>query len=277
MRTWTLAKLFLGAGGLYAAFGGLLFLAQRQMLFPRFLVGSAPENLALPESVDRVWIQTSFGPVETYLMLPDTDVSAKPFPMVLFAHGNGERIDLWPETLSPFLDLGVGVFMVEYPGYGRSSGSPSQKTVTEVFIRAYDYLASRGDVDSKRIVLVGRSLGGGAVCALAAERQARALILMSTFTSVRSFARRYLMPAMLVRDPFDNLSVVRSYEGPVLVIHGDRDETIPYDHGVTLYENARTATKITYSAGHNDCPPDWDVFFRDVEKFLRTFRILPAS
>jgi len=98
---------------------------------------------------------------------------------------------------------------------------------------------------------------------------------MSTFTSIRSFARRYLMPTVLVRDPFDNLSVVRSFEGPVLVIHGEKDETIPYRHGVTLFENAKNGKMITYSAGHNDCPPDWSAFFRDVEGFLRTFEILP--
>ncbi len=275
MKRSTMAKILIGIGGLYAVYGGLLFLLQRQMIFPRFMVGPPPENLTLPPNVHVVWIETSFGPVEAYLMLPDRDSAKEPVPMVLFAHGNGERIDFWPEVFYPFLDLGMGVFMVEYPGYGKSAGSPSQEAVTEVFVQAYDFLVSRKDVDSKRIIPVGRSLGGGAVCALAAKRPVKALILMSTFTSIRSFARRYLMPTVLVRDPFDNLSVVRSFEGPVLVIHGDKDETIPYRHGLTLFENAKKGKMITYPAGHNDCPPDWSVFFRDVGEFLRTSGILP--
>ncbi len=269
------SKVFLGVMGLYALYGGLLFFFQRRILFPGFMVGAAPEGLTLPGYVEEVWLQTSFGPVEAYWMLPDKAAPARPVPVVLFAHGNGERIDMWPETLSPFLDMGAGVFLVEYPGYGKSAGSPSQKTVTEVFLAAYDVLLSRKEVDAERIVLMGRSLGGGAVCALAAHRPARALILMSTFTSVRSLASRFLMPAVLVRDPFDNLSVVRAYSQPVLIIHGTRDETIPYRHGVTLFKNAKNAKMISYEAGHNDCPPDWDAFFRDVEAFLEASGVLP--
>ncbi|MBW1777430.1 MAG: alpha/beta hydrolase [Deltaproteobacteria bacterium] len=275
MKLSTAGKILLGIGGLYVAYGGVFFFLQRQLLFPRFLVGSPPENLTFPPGVEQMWIQTAFGPVEAYLMIPEKASATAPVPIILFAHGNGERIDFWPEAFSPFLDLGMGVFLVEYPGYGRSAGVPSQETVTETFVNAYDVLARREDVDSDRIVFVGRSLGGGAVCALAEQRPPTALILMSTFTSIRSFAPRYLLPPVLVRDPFDNLSVVRKFDGPVLVIHGDHDETIGYRHGVTLFENAKKGKMITYSAGHNDCPPDWGVFFKDVRAFLRSNGILP--
>ncbi len=275
MKLSTAGKILLGIGGLYVVYGGLLFFLQRQLLFPRFLVGSPPENLTFPPGVEQMWIPTAFGPVEAYLMIPEKASAKVPVPMILFAHGNGERIDFWPESFSPFLDLGMGVFLVEYPGYGRSAGVPSQETVTETFVNAYDVLARRRDVDADRIVFVGRSLGGGVVCALAEKRTPAALILMSTFTRIRSFAPRYLLPPVLVRDPFDNLSVVRKFDGPVLVIHGDHDETVPYRHGVTLFENAKKGKMITYSAGHNDCPPDWNVFFRDVSEFLRGNGILP--
>ena len=92
---------------------------------------------------------------------------------------------------------------------------------------------------------------------------------MSCFTSVRSFAIRYLAPSFLIRDPFDNLAVVRDYSGPVLVIHGRIDEIIPFGHGKALHAAARNGKMIAYEAGHNDCPPDWAVFWRDVEEFLK--------
>ncbi|MBW2710968.1 MAG: alpha/beta hydrolase, partial [Deltaproteobacteria bacterium] len=91
---------------------------------------------------------------------------------------------------------------------------------------------------------------------------------------VRSFAKRYLAPAFLIRDPFDNLSVVRDYKGPILVIHGKFDEVIPYSHGMTLYNASRNATMITYKSGHNDCPPNWNVFWQDMESFLRNSGII---
>ena len=75
------------------------------------------------------------------------------------------------------------------PGYGRSAGSPSEKSITEAFLAAYDAITTRDDVDPSQVILFGRSLGGGAVCALSKYRPIKALILMSTFTSVRSMAK----------------------------------------------------------------------------------------
>ena len=97
---------------------------------------------------------------------------------------------------------------------------------------------------------------------------------MSSFKSVSAFAVRYLAPAFLIRDPFDNLAAVRRYQGPVLVIHGSFDEVIPFGHGQALHAAARNGKMIVYESGHNDCPPDWAVFWRDVEDFLRGTGIL---
>ena len=92
---------------------------------------------------------------------------------------------------------------------------------------------------------------------------------MSTFVSARSFAAKYLAPGFLVRDPFDNLAAIKTYPGPVLIIHGKFDEVIPYRHGMSLFQATRRGKMITYESGHNDCPPNWNVFWQDVESFLR--------
>jgi hypothetical protein len=263
-----LVKILATAVGIYAAYCALLFFLQRQVIFPRYLI-PAP---ALPDfkalRIEPVWLETSFGKVEAWYLPP---LSAdKPAPAVIFGHGNGELIDYWPNELGRFASMGVGLLLVEYPGYGRSAGSPSQGSISETFTLAYDRLAGRADVDPARIVLFGRSLGGGAVCDLAMKRPAAALILMSTFKSVNAFAVRYLAPAFLIRDPFDNLAAVRQYPGPVLVIHGNADEVVPFGHGRALHAAARNGKMIVYEAGHNDCPPDWAVFWRDVGDFLRS-------
>jgi fermentation-respiration switch protein FrsA (DUF1100 family) len=66
---------------------------------------------------------------------------------------------------------------------------------------------------------------------------------------------------------------VESYDGPLLVIHGKHDETVPYSHGVKLSKNAPNGKLITYDCGHNDCPPDWDAFYDDIRKFLINSKI----
>jgi hypothetical protein len=248
---------------------------QRKIVFPYMLALTVPRSDKLPLETQRIWLETSFGKVESYLILPENDPKSVKRPVLIFAHGNAERIDYWPEILRPFARLGIGVFLVEYPGYGRSEGNPSQSSITETFEKAYDLLAARSDVDMDRIVLFGRSLGGGVVCALAERRPVKALILMSTFTGIRAFAARYLFPPFLIRDPFDNLTVVKNFQGPILVIHGRRDEVVPFHHGEMLNRHARNSRMVSYDdAGHNDCPPDWKQFWMDVEPFLRESKII---
>jgi hypothetical protein len=135
---------------------------------------------------------------------------------------------------------------------------------------AYDLAAARPDVDAERIVGYGRSLGGGAVCALSRERRLAALVLESTFTSVRSMARRFGLPRFLVRDPFDNASAVRAFEGPILLVHGERDEIVAPRHARALLAAARRAELYLSRCGHNDCPRPWDA----LRRFLAGNRLL---
>jgi len=260
----------------YLVYCGFLFLIQRHILFPRYLI-ETPSKGEDHLFMEKIWIKTSFGKTEAWFLPPDSINKKEPSPAVIFAHGNGELIDFWPDELKRFHHFGIGVMLLEYPGYGRSEGMPSQKSITETFNNAYDILIERKDVDPAKIILFGRSLGGGAMCTLAAVRPSAALILMSTFTSARSFAKKYFAPGFLVRDPFNNLAVVRNYPKPVLVFHGKFDEVIPYSHGLALYKSAPRATMITYESGHNDCPPNWEMFWRDIEAFLHDSGIITSS
>jgi pimeloyl-ACP methyl ester carboxylesterase len=261
---------------IYLAYCALLFLLQRQMMFPRYMI-DVPKHSSRASGIETIWIDTGRYKIESWFLPPKVDSHKQPFPVVIFAHGNGEIIDFWPLELQKFNQLGIGVLLVEYPGYGRSKGAPSQKSITETFTKAYDIMAAREDIDPSKIILFGRSLGGGAVCALADKRPSAALILMSTFTSARSFASKYLAPPFLVRDPFDNLAVVGRYPEPVLVVHGKFDEVIPYSHGSALHQAARQGKMITYDSGHNDCPPRWDIFWSDVASFLKEWNLVDVD
>jgi fermentation-respiration switch protein FrsA (DUF1100 family) len=85
---------------------------------------------------------------------------------------------------------------------------------------------------------------------------------------------RYLVPGFLVRDPFDNLAVVKKYNGPILFIHGQHDNIIPFRHGLALYKAAQKGTLLAYDCGHNDCPPNRDLYWRDVVSFLHRAGII---
>jgi len=252
---------------------------QRPIIFPRSHIPYPSGAEKVVPGLEKIWLSTRSGKFETWFIPPlninhSKRAPAKPAPAVIFGHGNAELIDFCPEELKGFTRIGIGVFLIEYPGYGRSEGSPSEKTISHAFNAGYDYLVSRKDVDPNRIIFFGRSVGGGAVCALASKRPSAALILQSTFTSVKTFASRFLAPGFLVRDPFDNLSVVSTYTGPVLIIHGKNDDIIPFSHGKALYENCLKGKLIAYDCSHNDCPPNYVIFWKDIETFLNNAGII---
>jgi hypothetical protein len=263
-------KILLWLGAIYIGYCFVLFMLQRAMIFPRYMIPEVDGAGPAVSGLEIIHLPLPFGKVDAWYLPPAESRSQSPNAVVIFAHGNAERIDFCLQELMPFTRWGIGVLLVEFPGYGRSEGRPSQKTITQTFTLAYDTITRRPDVDPNRVILYGRSIGGGAVCTLLNERPAAALILTSTFTSVRSFAGRYLIPAFLVRDPFDNLAAIRDYRGPVLIFHGKRDEVIPFSHGEALYRNSNHARFITYDCGHNDCPPDASHFWDEIKSFLES-------
>lgn len=260
-------KVFLLAVLSYCTYCAILYFLQRQIMYPRHHI--EPVRMADNTTcIEKNWIKTAGGKVETWFLPPLFSKVKGPYPAIIFAHGNGELIDFWPEEFEKLTRHGIGVLLVEYPGYGRSEGNPSQATITETMAKAYDILVARKDIDSSKIVLFGRSLGGGAVCSLASIRPSAALILMSTFTSAGSMAFKYRVPGFIVRDPYDNLEVVKNYQKDILIIHGRQDTTIPYSHGMVLYQAAKHGKMISYDCGHNDCPPEWNMFKEDLIAFF---------
>jgi fermentation-respiration switch protein FrsA (DUF1100 family) len=256
----------LGAPALLGVYWLLLFWVQRSLLFPRPPAVTGPTR---PSDAEQVWLAVSGGRVEAWL-LPPTRPVAGAAPLLIYTHGNGELIDYWPAAFSAPRASGVAVLLLEYPGYGRSTGSPSESTIREAMVAAYDFALARPELDRRRFIAYGRSLGGGAACLLARERPLAAVVLESTFTSVRAMAPRFAAPGFLVRDPFDNLAEVSRYEGPLLVIHGARDDVIPPEHGKALAAAARRAKLLLLPHGHNDGSTPWP----EILQFLRAERLL---
>ncbi len=190
-------------------------------------------------------------------------------PVVLFAHGNGELIEHWPDLLAPYLDLGISVLLPEYRGYGRSAGWPSARTIVDDFRWFLERVGGRADVDIDRLILHGRSIGGGVVCRMARHVEPNAMVLWSTFTSVDDVAKRFGVPRILVPDHFDNEAALRDVRAPTFIVHGKDDLLIPVAHARRLVAAAHNAELHLYTAGHNDCPPPGSDHWRALARFLR--------
>lgn len=176
----------------------------------------------------------------------------------LWFHGNAGNISRRLENLKLIHDeLGVSVLLFDYRGYGRSQGTASEEGTYRDAEAALAYLRSREDIDPGKIVLFGRSLGAAVAVELATRHRPYGLVLESPFLSIQDMARRshpFLPVASLLRTKYDSKAKIQKVEAPVLVLHGDRDEIIPFEAGRRLFEEAKEPKKFhaISGAGHND-------------------------
>ncbi|QIS11153.1 alpha/beta hydrolase [Nocardia arthritidis] len=179
-----------------------------------------------------------------------------PVGHILFAHGNAGNIGDRVPILALLVQAGFDVLAFDYRGYGRSTGRPTEAGTYLDSRAALHTLRERPGVDPKRIVYLGKSLGGGVMTELAVAEPPAALILMSTFTGIRDAARSVypFLPSPFVPDAYPSLRRIRRLRAPVLIMHGDQDELLPLRHAERLYAAAPEPRKLVVfpGAGHND-------------------------
>ena len=263
-------RIFAGVVFIYLAVALVLFIFQRKLIYASWLRDAPAVGGRGVDGLEKIWreLPGSEGKVEAWL-LPGEGVSVeRPGPLVVFTHGNAELIDDWTTSLDTYRRWGFNVLLPEYRGYGRSGGSPAQDDITDDLVWFLDRVSARPEVDGDTLILHGRSLGGGAACAIASERPPKVLILQSTFARLADLSGRFFMPSFLVLDEWDNEEVVATLDCPVLIMHGPGDEVVPFPHSQRLVKAARNSTFVSQDCRHADCPPDYAEHWKVVEAFL---------
>lgn len=170
---------------------------------------------------------------------------------LLYSHGNAEDLGQIRPLLEFFQTVGFNVFAYDYRGYGTSEGKASERNTYEEIEVAYTYLTEKIGIPADRILLFGRSVGGGPTMDLATRKPVGGIILESTFTQVF----RVVVPfPLLPFDKFRNLDKIKQINVPILIVHGTEDTTIPFSHGQKLFATA-SEPKLSFwvkDATHND-------------------------
>ncbi len=247
-RLRTTALILLAIAIPYLAVMTYMYAFQREIMYNAG--GGAAEVLRGVEGVT----------VETVTMDDGTNVAvwrAEPadpdLPTVLYFHGNsGNLADREPRQRQ-ILDSGFGLYAPTYRGYPGSEGTPSEAVFIADGLAHFDRLAE----DGRPIVLLGESLGTGVATAVAARREAEALVLEAPYTAtVDVAAARYpwLPVRLLMIDQFVSRDRIGDVTEPVLILHGTDDRTTPFAQGRALYELANEPKEmvVVENAGHND-------------------------
>lgn len=287
--------LLYGVGGLVVAGMALLVAFQEKLVYVPVLPGLTKSYAITPSRLrltyEDIWLSSSDG-VRLHAwfikLFPDTRG-----PTILFFQENAGNIAHRLEMVRIMLQqLQCNVFMLSYRGYGASEGSPSQKGITKDAQAALDHLSQRSDIDTSRIVVFGRSLGGavGAVLTRNNPEKVAGLILENTFTSILDMAG-VLLPFLkwfiggsgtkgpkllncVVRSPWSTIDVVGEIKQPILFLSGLQDEMVPASHMQMLYAKAAARNNrclfVEFPTGmHMDT---WlaggDQYWRTIQQFL---------
>jgi len=192
---------------------------------------------------------------------------------LVWFHGNAGNISHRLDNAKRLIDrFGLDILLVDYRGYGLSEGTPDESGLYRDGLAMYDEAARRGFAPS-RIVLFGRSLGAAVAVEVALQRPHAALILETPFLSVPAMARVHypFVPKALIRSRFDLEAKIASAQGPILVLHGDRDEIVPLAQARRVFELARPPKRfyLIRGAGHNDTYlVGGEEYFRAWQEFL---------
>ncbi len=227
----------------------------------------------VPPGAELVWVGDENQRVEGWFFPAQKSAENSKRPAVIFFHGNNELIDHCLEFAERYTANGMSTLLVEYRGYGRSTGIPAMAAVRSDMVQFFDWLASRPEVDATRIVFHGRSIGGAVAADLSKYREPAAMILASTFTSMEVMFWRFGIPGFLVQDKYRTQDVMEQVGFPVLVMHGARDNIIPVSDGRELGASGAKTTYVEYDSNH-DLPTQWIPFEEDILRFLQRSNII---
>jgi fermentation-respiration switch protein FrsA (DUF1100 family) len=191
---------------------------------------------------------------------------------LLYLHGNAGNLSGRGLTVVRLRDaLGLSVLIIDYPGFGKSSGVPTEAGCYRAGDAAYAWLKDEQKIAPGEMVLFGKSLGGGVATLLGCQMEHRALVLVKTYTTLPDVARSmypWIPCRLLMRNRFDSISRIGECHRPVFVAHGTSDELIPIALGQRLYDAANAPKEFLAipNHGHNDAfPPE---FYRALRAFL---------
>jgi fermentation-respiration switch protein FrsA (DUF1100 family) len=250
----TIAALIAIATGCYVLLGVLLYVMQERMVFLARLPGRELE--ATPRHAGFDYVDVNFETADGILLHGWYIYAHNPRGTVLFLHGNAGNISHRLDSIAIFHELGLDTFIIDYRGYGQSEGKSSEEGTYRDAEAAWQYLVTQRGKDPERIIMFGRSMGGGVAAWLATRHKAAALIVESSFTSaVEMAAHLYpFMPVRLIsRLQYPVADYVAKAECPVLIVHSRDDEIIPFAMGKALYEAAPAPKAFIELAGdHNN-------------------------
>ncbi len=264
-------NILIGIGIFYLVLLLVLFIFQKQFVFhPEVELHYTPADLGMAyesvtfETIDEEDIHGWFIPHE----------SAR--ATILYFHGNAGNMSDRVQSLQMLYTLRLNIFIIDYRGYGKSTGRPNEAGTYRDATAAWKYLTVEKQIPADEILVYGRSLGGAIAIELATRVEPAALIVGSTFTSAKDIARKmfpYVPIAILMSISYNSVKRIKQIHVPLLVTHSENDDLIPFYLGQRLFQAANEPKRfVKLSGGHNDnIYVSRDRYLSEIDRFIKEY------
>jgi fermentation-respiration switch protein FrsA (DUF1100 family) len=236
---------------LYTIMIGFIARFQRYLMYHPIKSISPPDVYGL-KNIEEYIVQSSDGIKLQLWMHKASDT----YPTIIYFHGNAFHLGDRAAKFSAFADRGFGLVSISYRGFGKSEGRPSETGVYTDARASIDYALNTLHIPQNKLIYFGESLGSGVAVQMAMERAPGLLVLEAAYTSVETRSAE-LYPYVLgvrklVMDKYDSLAKISKVHAPLLMLHGEKDITIPIRHGRMLFAAANEPkTFIAYPEVHH--------------------------
>ena len=247
----------------------MIFINQKNLIYvPTNHYMNTPESYDL--SYEKHILTTKDGEKINSWFIPHPN----PRSTLLFLHGNGGNISTRLDSINIFHQLGLSVFIIDYRGYGNSSGSPSEEGTYIDAETSWLFLRNTKNINAQNIIIYGRSLGGAIAIWLAEKYKSSALIVESSFTSIIDMGRHnypYLPIGLLAKIRYPSDKRISNIDIPKLFIHSMDDDIVPYKFGKKLFDLASSPKEFLKINGlHNDgFLISGDRYINGIDNFLK--------
>lgn len=268
---WSAVKII---GGIYVGLCSVVFLMQKSQIYlPDRNVSATPLDAGM--KFDDIHLSVPGGAIIAGWYIPASQATTA---TILFCHGNGGDIGDRVGTIRVFHQMGFNVIIFDYQGYGNSTGQTTEQGTYDDAMSAWNYLINEKKLKPENISIFGRSLGGAIAVQLAEQVNPKCLVVESSFSSAPDMAARmfpFLPSRTLCKYKYKSSERIKSIHCPVIIAHGKDDNTIPYDFGRKVFDNANEPKYFielegSHNAGGIDIHPEFQNLFKKLGQQLTT-------
>ncbi len=251
---------------LYILICALMYFFQEKMIFAPSKL-NADYKFSFKEQFQELNIKTKDNKTLSGLLFKADSCQG----LIFYLHGNGGALDTWGDISKVYTDLHYDLFMLDYRGYGKSSGEISgQEQIFSDIQIAYDSLRFR--YDEKKIIILGYSIGTGLATKLASINHPKKLILQAPYYSLVDIMQNNyaIIPTFLLKYKFETNKYIKECKMPIVIFHGDADEAIPYSSSLKLKKLLKQGDKLITlkGQGHNGMSDNSD-YLRELKLVLK--------